>query len=114
MSSKIIFFALVLSAFCLFDVLASRPRPPLNSNFVNGPWARIGRKRSYDSCEQIIDIENLNLKVLIDYFDCMQKRLDAKIELENSSEQNEDSNGNLLIKRSMFKSLLSKIYKSNV
>lgn len=96
MSSKIILVTLLLSI--LFAcTLANKQKVPHNSNFANGPWARIGkRKADNDPCNSLIGADSIDHAALDLYINCIRSNK------KNSQIESKDSAGRLYLKLKEF------------
>lgn len=69
--NKIIFVTITLTMLFICVMGNAKARPPLNSDFVNGPWARIG-KRKIDSCYKLKMSNQIDNKM---YIECLKSKL---------------------------------------
>ncbi|CAF0722609.1 unnamed protein product [Brachionus calyciflorus] len=92
-----LFKLIVIALICGQFISANKVRPPLNSDFVNGPWARIGKRSQYNNneCNYFTNFNYSNEKMIRLYIQCLINNLDAT----ESSESNEKNDSRILLNK---------------
>lgn len=95
--AKILFLIIAVVLIVGQVVVECKTRPPLNSDFVNGPWARIGKRArankecGAESMYKLDILDKLSVSQLNMLISCIKQMLNEK----NAYDDDEKNEGNL-------------------